>query len=325
MSKRPSLSDSIRLLGRRFARQAFPLLRQMLILVFGTLGPLHPRCRKGLNGLTVFLFHDVTSRPSPFSRDLGMATDPELFRQQLKWIARDFTVVHPRDLGGRELPPRPAILTFDDGFADFRATALPILEEFEMPAVVFLNMDVSEGSPNAVALGIWNSLDPSNPKRRQSSTPHSFKQKLGDIATMELVDGLLEYQGPYLKPVDLKALQDHPLVSIANHLDNHWSVPQLDLSEFEQALLDNQRRIDTFDNSLRWYAHPHGIGTAATQSRAMELGFTRVFSGGGGLNPDPDSPILDRIDVDRTIRSRIAFRWRLTFRTLLPRRNTLTT
>ena len=320
MSDRLSLSALVRHHGRRSALRSLPLLRKILILVFGTVGPLHPRCRKGLKGLTVFVFHDVTSRPSLFSQDLGMATDPELFRHQLKWIKRDFAVINPRDLGNEGLPPRPAILTFDDGFADFRSTALPILEEFEMPAVVFLNMDVSEGSPNAVALRTWKSPDSSNPNLWQKSTPHGYRQKLGEIATLEMKGDLLRYQGDYLGPVDLKALQDHPLVSIANHLDNHWSVPDLDPSEFERALLDNQQRLEAFENSLRWYAHPHGIGTATTHHRAGELGFTRVFTGGGKLNPNPSSPVLDRIDIDRTIGSRIAFRWRLTFRTLFPRR-----
>jgi len=299
--------------------QAF--LRKMLILVFGTVGPLHPRCRKGLKGLTVFVFHDVTSQPSLFSQDLGMATDPKLFRHQLKWIERDFTVINPRDLDSERLPPRPAILTFDDGFADFRSTALPILEEFRMPAVVFLNMDVSDGSPNAVALGTWKSPDSSNPNRGQSSTPYGYQQELSEITTLGLKGDLLRYQGNYLGTVDLKALQDHPLVSIANHLDNHWSVPHLDPAEFERALLNNHQRLEAFENSLHWYAPPHGIGTAATHHRARELGFTRVLTGGGKLNPNLSSPVLDRIDIDRTIGNRITFRWRLTFRTLFPRRN----
>ena len=89
MSDRLSLSALVRHHGRRSALRSLPLLRKILILVFGTIGPLHPRCRKGLKGLTVFVFHDVTSQPSLFSQDLGMATDPELFRHQLKWIRHD--------------------------------------------------------------------------------------------------------------------------------------------------------------------------------------------------------------------------------------------
>jgi peptidoglycan/xylan/chitin deacetylase (PgdA/CDA1 family) len=40
--------------------------------------------------------------------------------------------------GERQLPPRPVILTFDDGYLDNYVNAFPLLQRYGMPAVVFV-------------------------------------------------------------------------------------------------------------------------------------------------------------------------------------------
>ena len=308
MSDHPAIQ-----MARRFARSA-------TIPVMGTLGPSLPKCRRGLKGLTIFVFHDVTANPSPYSRDLAMATHPDLFRRQLEWIVKDFAVVSAQDLANDDPSPRAALLTFDDGFSGFRTTALPILEEFSLPATVFLNMNVVDGDPITPSLAAWLGDDHPDGDRWRDSTPERYALRLKSVVESDRRSDLQEFHGPYLNADDLRELSGHPLVSIGNHLDNHWSVPHLEDSEFETALLENQRRLDLLKNSVPWYAPPHGLGTPARDSRAIELGMERVLTGGGSLNPDPMATILDRIDIDHTITSRLAFRWRLTFRTLFPRR-----
>ncbi len=48
---------------------------------------------------------------------------------------------------GRPLPPRPVLVTFDDGYANCLSQALPVLERFEVPAVLF-------ACPDPIARGV---------------------------------------------------------------------------------------------------------------------------------------------------------------------------
>jgi peptidoglycan/xylan/chitin deacetylase (PgdA/CDA1 family) len=89
----------------------------------------------------VLMYHeitDVTATPSP------LAVAPEAFADQLAYL-RDagFTAVTGGDLakilagGGGALPERPVVLTFDDGYADFYSTALPLLKQYGHTATLF--------------------------------------------------------------------------------------------------------------------------------------------------------------------------------------------
>jgi peptidoglycan/xylan/chitin deacetylase (PgdA/CDA1 family) len=66
------------------------------------------------------------------------------FSAQLDWLAANgYTTILPRDLvahwdQGVALPPKPVILTFDDGSADWAATVLPLLASHAMVAEFYV-------------------------------------------------------------------------------------------------------------------------------------------------------------------------------------------
>ncbi len=89
----------------------------------------------------VLMYHevaDVTATPS------GLAVAPQAFADQLAYL-RDagFTAVTAGALakiladGAGELPERPVVLTFDDGYADFHSRALPLLKQYGHTATLF--------------------------------------------------------------------------------------------------------------------------------------------------------------------------------------------
>jgi peptidoglycan/xylan/chitin deacetylase (PgdA/CDA1 family) len=72
---------------------------------------------------------------------------PSAFQAQLDWLkAHAYTTILPRDLAahwdrGTPLPPRPVILTFDDGWASWTRTILPMLQAHGMVAEFYLTLD----------------------------------------------------------------------------------------------------------------------------------------------------------------------------------------
>ena len=93
-------------------------------------------------GVVILEYHHV-------SDDVGedgwaYTVPPADFAQQLDYLqAEGYTTITMQDFmrarkGKQELPEKPVILTFDDGYEDNYTTLLPMLEERHMTAVVYM-------------------------------------------------------------------------------------------------------------------------------------------------------------------------------------------
>lgn len=95
--------------------------------------------------LTVLAYHRVTDayRVGFDSFRPNVSATPEQFAAQLDFLQRYFHIVSLAQVmswyrGEGKLPSYPALLTFDDGYADNCMEALPVLQQRNMPAVIFL-------------------------------------------------------------------------------------------------------------------------------------------------------------------------------------------
>lgn len=96
--------------------------------------PCHPQ-------LTVVMYHYV--------RPLAHSAYPDLkalklrdFLGQLDWLARHYFMISPQDLAaalhsGARLPPRPCLLTFDDGYSDHFQHVFPALQARGLKGLFF--------------------------------------------------------------------------------------------------------------------------------------------------------------------------------------------
>lgn len=96
--------------------------------------------------LSVFIFHRVLAEPDPLFPD---EADARSFSRILGWIKSWFNVL-PLDvavdrLKQHKLPPRAAVITFDDGYADNRTIALPILQQHGLTATFFIATGFLDG------------------------------------------------------------------------------------------------------------------------------------------------------------------------------------
>src|SRR5215471_2781718 len=125
--------------------------------------------------LPVMIFHRVLLQPDPL---FPGEPDAARFDVQLTLLKRWFNILPLPDAirGLREerLPPRPLVLTFDDGYADNCTVALPILQRHGLSAAFFIATDYLDGGR------MWN--DTVIEAVRGCSLPTL------DLATLELGD-----------------------------------------------------------------------------------------------------------------------------------------
>ena len=101
---------------------------------------LHPA-----KGVLVLEYHHIADEPGEDEASaIRYFVPPEDFREQLDYLkAEGYETITMLDFskaakGKGELPPKPLIITFDDGYEDNYSTALPLLEERGMKAEVYM-------------------------------------------------------------------------------------------------------------------------------------------------------------------------------------------
>ncbi|RJX18266.1 MAG: polysaccharide deacetylase family protein [Ammonifex sp.] len=121
--------------------------------------------------LVILMYHKVN--PDPREGGLGLRVPPSKFDWQMKYLkTRGFTVIDMDSACfylryGRPLPPKPVVITFDDGYRDNYLFAWPILKKYGFCATVYhvVNatggynfFDADRGSqPRSSMLG-WNEI-----------------------------------------------------------------------------------------------------------------------------------------------------------------------
>jgi peptidoglycan/xylan/chitin deacetylase (PgdA/CDA1 family) len=110
-------------------------------------GPLRAvRARLPFRWLTILTYHRVHPATVPYPFDRGVLdAAPEAFDRQMAVVARECSPISLGELrgffSGQRLPPRPVLVTFDDGYRDNFDIALPILRRHGIPAVFFVATD----------------------------------------------------------------------------------------------------------------------------------------------------------------------------------------
>lgn len=103
----------------------------------------------------ILMYHYVSEPPEDADKyRVDLSVSPANFRAQLQYLADNgFTTIDLYDLslaitGRQPLPPKPVILTFDDGYLDNYTTAFPILQEFGFTGTFFIVTEfVDAGKP----------------------------------------------------------------------------------------------------------------------------------------------------------------------------------
>ncbi len=266
--------------------------------------------------LTVFVFHDVTDEPSEFSSLYHLNVTPRLFDFQIQFIKKNFNIIGPDDFLQSKIPPKAALITFDDGFSNYFTHAVPILRRHEVPSIIFLNMEPIKGAV------FWSGLITylcekrkdfkdylkSSLQIRTSKKPlflycsrdvvGSYIKRTGDSFEKEVS----RFVGEFATEKDIMEASTSPFIFYGNHLYNH-DVPLL-LSD--EALLcsyfKNVEELKKYTNYRDMFSFPFGQpGTCYSDEQVnllLRSGAKKIFSTNGLVNHDVSSSYLHRIPLD---------------------------
>lgn len=101
------------------------------------------------NSVPVLNYHQINDRD-----ENALTVHTDQFEAQMKYLADNgYHTITPSEMieawdNGKELPDKPIIITFDDGYADNYRHAFPILKKYNLKGTIFLISDYIGTYPN---------------------------------------------------------------------------------------------------------------------------------------------------------------------------------
>ena len=195
-----------------------------------------------------------------------VSTSPAVFRRQMKYLSEaGYTSLQLRDMistfkNGNQLPAKPIVLTFDDGFKNFYSHAFPVLSEFGLCATVFLVTDFC-GRHND-----WGGNPPELPRSE-----------------------LLSWS-------DIKALNDAG-IEFGSHTRTHPDLTKLSSAAAEAEITQSKSMIeDALGKETVTFAYPFGRKNASIRNIAASNFEASCSVELGKMTTRSDFSSLERID-----------------------------
>lgn len=168
----------------------------------------------------ILMYHSVTALEQPADDPFHITVTPDRFEEQLTWLARrGLRGVSARELLAAQDQRGLVGLTFDDGYADFPRTALPILLRHGFTATVYVVAGRIGGSNG------WETTGPVKPLMDRS-------------AVLECAEAGME---------------------IGSHGLLHAHLPQLDAETAEHEITESRRLLgDLVGTPIAGYCYAYG-------------------------------------------------------------------
>jgi len=274
--------------------------------------------------LVVFLYHEVSDSPSEFNRLFNLTVSSSSFSKHLDLIRSRFQMIGPEELLSGNYQRPAALITFDDGNRSYFREALPILKSKGIPSVAFLNMGPILGE--VCWSGLVTYLQQHEPDFVSRSGRRPAGNEFRDLTEAEvmpylegkevLLDRVRAFRGPVASEADLRAAAADPLVTLGNHLYNHYNATLLS-GRLKEEYRKNQRLLESYSRGGRLVSYPFSCWNQATTRMLLEEGAQALFAGGGLPNFDTRGPLFHRVELDDSVTSEAQMH-RTLFRNLIP-------
>ncbi|NOH02962.1 MAG: polysaccharide deacetylase family protein [Chloroflexi bacterium] len=246
------------------------------------------------NLLTVLNYHRVDDPHVPGFDTLkvNVSATPSDFARQMDYVRKHYSAINCETLisflkGEADLPPRAALITFDDGYYDNYSNAFPILAERNLPAVIFLATGFIDGSASFYwdyvsycfyhtakrkaslpLLGecAWED-EPSRErlllrwieavKRIPETQKNEYVSRIG--AALEVDVPAQAFENLHLNWDQVRAMSRSGLIEFGSHTVTHPILTRIPVEQAAYEILESRKRIEEeTGRAVRALAYPNG-------------------------------------------------------------------
>lgn len=201
----------------------------------------------------ILMYHYISAVPDASDRlRYGLSVPPEAFEAQLQMLREQgFTTITLWDLYeylavGQQLPDRPIILTFDDGYLDNYTEAFPLLQKYGMVGTFFvLTGRADDGDPGYLSWDMITEMSQAGMDLQLHLRDHlDMRNRSYDWLVFQVIGGRQSIEGHTGKPVIFMAYPSGKYdANVLRFLDS---------ANFWAAVTTANGAKHTLNNALTW-------------------------------------------------------------------------
>ena len=225
--------------------------------------------------------------------DLGLAISCSNFENQIKMLKSKYKIYSMDkfvDNLKKEKNEFMLTITFDDGYKDNLLYALPILEKFEVPALIYITTNFLEQNVNLWWHELMETIQNRSAinfnyekqnfdfilknQKQKFSTYNNLRKiflKLKIDKQIELLEKITgtkkrkNYSKICLNKKEVKILDNHTLITIGSHTHNHLNLKILSNEEIQYEINKSLEILeDLLNHKIKHFCYPYGGKTHAS-------------------------------------------------------------
>jgi peptidoglycan/xylan/chitin deacetylase (PgdA/CDA1 family) len=294
---------------------------------------------KGLK--IIIMYHRVCGRIPEGLHDPAMFVTADAFDMHLRELKQYFDIVPlDRAIESSGEKERLCVITFDDGWADNYEHAFPVLKKHNVPATVFIPVEVIGSKSSYWFQNIWDLASQVRTNGKSAGFLRYFSgyfpswrpHGIGQEQIVDLIRELKSLRADKLDDIMLKAYGELGInwptggqvmtweqiramgregITFGSHGLHHYILPQLNHGAKRQEVMDSLHVLERADVAISpFFSYPNGNWDDETQSLVKKAGYKGAVTTQLGHNAYLTNPyLLKRIAIHEDISNTASLFW----------------